>query len=50
MTIIAQMTEMHGWDYRMWMWIGSMLIVLLILFVASVAVFVGRERSQSPDG
>ena len=46
MSIIAQMQEFHGWDYRIFLWIGSMLLVLLILFLAAIAVFLGRARSQ----
>lgn len=47
--IIAQTQEAFGWDYRMWLWIGSMLLVLLILFLAAVAVYVGRSRTEHPE-
>ena len=50
MNLLAQMPDLtHGWDYRMWMWLASMLLVALILFLAAIAVFVGRSRSQRPD-
>jgi len=46
MWIIAQLQE---WDYRYFLWLGSMLFVLFILFAAAVAIYVGRERSQRPE-
>ncbi len=44
--VLAQMHQTGQWDYRYFLWIGSMLLVLAILFMAAVAVFVGRERSE----
>lgn len=49
MWLLAQMQEATGWDYRMYMWLGAMLLVGLILFVAAVAVFVGRSRTEHPE-
>ncbi len=49
MWITAQMQTLPGDEVRMFLWIGSMVLVGLILFLAAIAVFVGRERSQRPD-
>lgn len=49
MLFVAQTQDIVGWDYRMWLWIGSMLLALLILFLAAVAVFVGRSRTEHPE-
>ena len=46
MLLIAETFQFQQWDYRMFMWLGSMLLVFLILFMAAVAVFVGRSRSE----
>ena len=49
MWILAQMQRPPGDDIRIILYIGSMILVALILFLAAIAVFVGRERSQRPD-
>ena len=49
MWVLAQMQRPPGDDLRMYLYIGSMILVGVILFLAAIAVFVGRERSQRPD-
>lgn len=47
LVIIADIAQQ--WDYRMYLWIGSMLLVVVVLFLAAVAVFVGSERERRTD-
>ena len=49
MWTITNLATMHGWDYRMFLWLGFLLFVILLLFVAAIAVFVGRDRVQKTE-
>lgn len=46
MSLLAQAQELQGWDYRMLLWLGVMLLMALVLFLAAIAVFVGHSRTR----
>ena len=41
--VVAEVAQ--TWNFRMYLWLGAMLLAMLVLFLAAVAVFAGSENT-----
>lgn len=44
LSVVAEVAQ--TWNFRMYLWLGAMLLAMLVLFLAAIAVFAGNERHQ----
>ena len=47
--MIEFIAQTEAWDFRMGIWLAVFILVAMILALAAIAVFVGRDREEMEE-